>query len=59
MSARNLLPVAAALAEPVAPELPKTSRAWLLARAALVYRRCRELLRREEPSRLPARSHRS
>jgi len=47
MSARNLLPVAAALAEPVAPEVPPTTTEGLLARAALVYRRARERLRRD------------
>jgi hypothetical protein len=46
MSARNLLPVAAALAEPVAPQLPATTKAGLLARAAALYRRVRATVRR-------------
>ena len=46
MSARNLLPVAAALAEPVAPKVPPTTREGLFARAALLYRRVRERLGR-------------
>lgn len=46
MSARNLLPVAAALAEPVTPELPRTSKEGLLARVMVVYRRLRRLLGR-------------
>ncbi|WP_254840036.1 hypothetical protein [Natronomonas marina] len=37
MSARNLLPAAAALAEPVAPAVSPTTRAGLFARAAVVY----------------------
>lgn len=45
MSARNLLPVAAALAEPVAPVLPATSMEGLLARTALLYRRIRRWVR--------------
>ena len=43
MSARNLLPVAAELAEPVAEELPPTTPAGLLARVVLLYRRFRSL----------------
>jgi hypothetical protein len=47
MSARNLLPVAAALAEPVAPKVPATTTEGLLARAALLYRRARERFARD------------
>ena len=39
MSARNLLPTAAALAEPVAPAVPPTTREGLLARIVLAYGR--------------------
>ena len=46
MSARNLLPVAAALAEPVAPALPPTTKAGLLTRAAALYRRLGATVRR-------------
>jgi hypothetical protein len=46
MSARNLLPVAAALAEPVAPEVPPTTREGLFARVALLYRWVGERLSR-------------
>lgn len=42
MSARNLIPVAAALAEPVAPKVPPTTKEGLYARIALLYRRVRE-----------------
>lgn len=46
MSARNLIPVAAALAEPVAPKVPPTTKEGLYARIALLYRRVRERLSR-------------
>ncbi|WP_336134911.1 hypothetical protein [Natronomonas amylolytica] len=45
MSARNLLPVAAALTDPIRPALPPTTKAGLLARAAAVYRRFHALVR--------------
>ena len=41
MSARNLLPAAAALTEPVAPAVPPTTREGLLARVVLAYGRVR------------------
>ena len=41
MSARNLLPVAAVLAEPVTPAVPPTTREGLYARAAVAYARIR------------------
>ena len=44
MSARNLIPVAAALAEPVAPKVPPTTKEGLYARTVLLYRRVRERL---------------
>ncbi len=44
MSARNLLPVAASLAEPVAPAVPPTTREGLYARAAFLYARVRQHL---------------
>lgn len=44
MSARNLIPVAAALAEPVAPKVPPTTKEGLYARIALLYRRARDRL---------------
>ena len=37
MSARNLLPAAAALTEPVAPAVPPTAREGLLARVVVAY----------------------
>jgi len=45
MSARNLFPVAVALAAPVSPALPRTSMAGVLARTAALYRRLRARLR--------------
>ncbi|QLD90583.1 hypothetical protein HWV07_16685 [Natronomonas salina] len=47
MSARNLIPVAAALAEPVAPKVPPTTREGLYARIALLYRRARARFARD------------
>ncbi|QLD85349.1 hypothetical protein HWV23_06275 [Natronomonas halophila] len=44
MSARNLLPVAAALTDPIKPALPPTTRAGLLARVAAVYWRLHALV---------------
>jgi hypothetical protein len=44
MSARNLLPAAAELAEPVASAVPPTTREGLYARVVLVYVRGRQRL---------------
>ena len=44
MSARNLLPTAAALAEQVAPAVPPTTREGLLARIILAYGRIRRFV---------------
>lgn len=44
MSARNLIPVAASLAEPVAPAVPPTSREGVYAWAAFLYAHARKRL---------------